>query len=78
MYDSFNAALEGAAKGTQGLSRLRGNSHGLVLRGGGGSNAASLPDFIDGMLPVVLSQIAANYAGEVHFYRWGVLCSTSP
>ena len=34
--------------GLQGLSRLRGNSHGLVLRGGGGSNAASLPDFIEG------------------------------
>ena len=39
--------------------------------------ASGLPKlvFIEGVQPVMLSQIGAIGAGEVHFYRRGVLCS---
>jgi hypothetical protein len=33
--------------------------------------------YVEGVLPVTVSQIGANYAGEAHFYRRGVLCSVS-
>ena len=45
VYSSFVTTLADVAKGIQGLSRLRGNSHGLVLRGRGASNGSLLPDF---------------------------------
>ncbi len=71
MYDSFIAALEDVANGTQGLSRLRGNSHGLVLRGLRVSNDPRLPDFIEGVSPVMVPQIGVNCAGEVGFLSAG-------
>jgi hypothetical protein len=41
------------------------------------ANAADCPSkiYIEGILPVTVSQIGANCAGEVGFFRRGVLCS---
>ena len=43
------------------------------------ANAADCPSWVfsEGVLPVTVSQIGVKGAGEVHFYRRGVLCSAS-
>jgi hypothetical protein len=77
VYDSFIAALEHLAKGTQGLSGVMGNYHAPFL--GEGATATSPP------YPAYRSWVACygvsnrvKYAGEVSFGgQDGVLCVVS-
>ena len=77
MYDSFIAALEHLAKGTQGLSGVMGSYHAPFLGEGATATSPPYPTFARRCCLLWGLKLGQIVLAKLIFYRRGVLCSAS-